>query len=51
LLIGIIGYGGGLVFAAIFDLPAGATIVWCLAITALAYYLISRSLSVNHLKQ
>jgi zinc/manganese transport system permease protein len=51
LLIGIIGYGGGLVFAAIFDLPAGATIVWCLAITALGYYLISRSLSVNPLKQ
>jgi zinc/manganese transport system permease protein len=40
-LIGISGYGGGLIFAAIFDLPAGATIVWCLAITALAYYVFS----------
>jgi zinc/manganese transport system permease protein len=46
-LIGMAGYGGGLIFAAIFDLPAGATIVWCLAMVALGYYL-TTSLLADH---
>lgn len=32
--IGIAGYGSGLVFSALFDLPAGPVIVWMLAIVA-----------------
>lgn len=34
-LIGAIAYALGLVFSAIFDLPSGAVIVWCLAITGI----------------
>jgi zinc/manganese transport system permease protein len=37
-IIGALGYGFGLVFAAIFDLPAGAAIVWSLALVAANYY-------------
>lgn len=34
-LIGIAGYAIGLVLSALFDLPSGALIVWCLALVAL----------------
>jgi len=35
-IIGVTGYLGGLIVSAFFDLPSGAVIVWCLAISALA---------------
>lgn len=34
-IIGVFGYLSGLVVSALFDLPSGAVIVWCLAISAL----------------
>jgi zinc/manganese transport system permease protein len=42
--IGTLGYALGLIFSAIFDLPAGAAIVWSLALIAMAYYLLCRTL-------
>ena len=36
--IGAAGYAAGLVLSSIFDLPAGALIVWCLAAMAVAVY-------------
>ncbi len=36
--LGVMGYSGGLLISALFDLPAGATIVWCLASIAIIYY-------------
>lgn len=39
-LIGIGGYGIGLVLSTLFDLPSGALIVWCLALLALLVYAI-----------
>ena len=38
LVIGAVGYLGGLFIAALLDLPAGAAIVWSLAIVASIYY-------------
>ena len=38
--IGTLGYTGGLLMSALFDLPAGAAIVWCLSLIALAYFLL-----------
>lgn len=43
-LVGIIGYGMGLVFSSLFDLPSGAVIVWALAITAVIARLFSSRL-------
>lgn len=40
-IIGAFGYSSGLFFSAVLDLPAGATIVWCLTLTALAYFFVS----------
>ena len=37
-LVGIGGYGIGLVLSTLFDLPSGALIVWCLALLAMAVY-------------
>ncbi len=37
-ILGIMGYSCGLLLSALFDLPAGATIVWCLASIALIYH-------------
>jgi zinc/manganese transport system permease protein len=37
-LIGIGGYGAGLLLSTIFDLPSGALIVWCLALLAILVY-------------
>ncbi len=39
--LGTTGYGAGLISAAIFDLPAGAAITWCIALIALLYYCLS----------
>lgn len=36
-VIGALGYTFGLLVSALLDLPSGATIVWCLSLTALAY--------------
>ncbi|MFT5117215.1 MAG: zinc/manganese transport system permease protein [Kiritimatiellia bacterium] len=38
-VLGTVGYGSGLVMSALLDLPAGAAIVWCLALVALGYYI------------
>jgi len=40
--LGIVGYGSGLVISALLDLPAGAAIVWCLAIVAIGYYVLCK---------
>ena len=40
-VVGTLSYGLGLVFSAIFDLPAGAAIVWALVLVAASYYLLS----------
>jgi zinc/manganese transport system permease protein len=37
-LVGVGGYGIGLVLSTLFDLPSGALIVWCLALLAMAVY-------------
>jgi zinc/manganese transport system permease protein len=37
-LVGIGGYGAGLVLSVLFDLPSGALIVWCLAVLAILAY-------------
>ncbi len=37
-LIGICGYGAGLVLSTIFDLPSGALIVWCVTLLAMLTY-------------
>lgn len=38
--IGAVGYAAGLVLSSMFDLPAGALIVWCLAVLAIIAYAI-----------
>jgi zinc/manganese transport system permease protein len=37
-LAGIVGYGAGLVLSTLYDLPSGALIVWCVALSAMAVY-------------
>jgi zinc/manganese transport system permease protein len=37
-LIGVGGYGAGLILSTIFDLPSGALIVWCLTLLAMMVY-------------
>lgn len=37
-LAGIVGYAAGLVLSTLYDLPSGALIVWCVAISAIAVY-------------
>jgi zinc/manganese transport system permease protein len=39
-LVGIGGYGAGLVLSVVLDLPSGALIVWCLALLAILVYAI-----------
>jgi zinc/manganese transport system permease protein len=34
-IVGVSGYFSGLIVSALFDLPSGAVIVWCLAVSAL----------------
>lgn len=43
-VIGVSGYLSGLIISALFDLPSGAVIVWCLAISALAIPVVSSKL-------
>lgn len=45
-IIGITGYLAGLIVSALFDLPSGAVIVWCLAISALAMQVVLSNLFV-----
>lgn len=40
--IGCAGFAAGLVFSALLDLPAGATIAWCLALIAGVYFMARR---------
>lgn len=47
-LIGTIAYAAGLVVSALFDLPAGATIVWSLALVGLTHFLLSSIRSKKH---
>jgi len=48
-IIGITGYLAGLIISALFDLPSGAVIVWCLAFSALIIpVLLSRLLPANN---
>jgi len=44
-VLGVLGYSSGLVLSALLDLPAGATIVWSLALISLLYFTISYVLS------
>jgi zinc/manganese transport system permease protein len=37
-LAGIVGYAAGLVLSTLYDLPSGALIVWCVALSAMAVY-------------
>jgi zinc/manganese transport system permease protein len=37
-LVGVVGYGAGLVLSVLLDLPSGALIVWCLALLAMLVY-------------
>jgi zinc/manganese transport system permease protein len=46
-IIGVTGYLGGLIVSALFDLPSGAVIVWCLAISALAMPMVLSGLFVS----
>lgn len=46
-IIGVTGYLGGLIVSALFDLPSGAVIVWCLAISAIAMPMVLSGLFVN----
>jgi zinc/manganese transport system permease protein len=46
-VIGVTGYLGGLIVSAIFDLPSGAVIVWCLAISAIVMPMVLSGLFVN----
>jgi zinc/manganese transport system permease protein len=42
-LIGLGGYGSGLLLSTLFDLPSGALIVWCLTILAILIYALGPS--------
>ena len=46
-IVGITGYLSGLIISALFDLPSGAVIVWCLAVSALVIPVLLSSLFVN----
>jgi zinc/manganese transport system permease protein len=46
-IIGGLGYATGLVFSALWDLPSGALIVWCLAVTALAWKILTAMVVSN----
>jgi len=45
--IGVAGYAIGLALSSAFDLPAGALIVWCLALLSMAVHAVSRSPDAN----
>jgi zinc/manganese transport system permease protein len=46
-IIGITGYLSGLIVSALFDLPSGAVIVWCLVISALIIPMVSSGLLIT----
>ncbi len=46
-IIGVTGYLSGLIVSALFDLPSGAVIVWCLAISALVVPVVLSSFFVT----
>lgn len=46
-LLGAVAYAIGLTLSALFDVPSGAMIAWCLAISALLYYLTVRRLATS----
>ena len=50
-IVGVIGYLSGLVVSALFDLPSGAVIVWCLAISALLLPMLLSKLFVASAKE
>jgi zinc/manganese transport system permease protein len=41
-IIGVLGYAGGLFVSAVIDLPSGAVIVWCIAISAIVVRIVFR---------
>ncbi len=45
--IGLLGYAAGLVLSTLIDLPAGAAIVWCLAISSSLFYAVGPSNSTT----
>ncbi len=45
-IIGATGYISGLLISAVLDLPAGAAIAWCLALVALFYFLLSKTMII-----
>ena len=48
-VLGVMGYATGLMLSALFDFPAGAAIVWSLALMAILYYGVSVLLEkINH---
>jgi len=50
-VIGVTGYLGGLVISALFDLPSGAVIVWCLVVSALVVpVVLSRQTTFNKIQ-
>jgi zinc/manganese transport system permease protein len=50
-IVGVIGYLSGLVVSALFDLPSGAVIVWCLAISALLLPMLLSKLFIASAKE
>jgi zinc/manganese transport system permease protein len=46
-IIGVTGYLSGLIVSALFDLPSGAVIVWCLAISAFVIPVLISSLGLT----
>ena len=49
-LIGLSGYGLGLILSALLDLPSGAVIVWCIALSALVVKLVAVNITAFKLK-
>ncbi len=47
-IIGVIAYAIGLTLSAIFDLPSGAVIVWCLAATGIILNLLANALKLDN---
>lgn len=45
--IGVLGYGSGLIFSGIWDLPSGAVIVWTLLIVGVSVMTLTRLLAAN----
>jgi zinc/manganese transport system permease protein len=41
--LGLTGYFLGLILSALFDLPSGAMIAWCLGLTGILFYLLTRN--------